>query len=89
MIKLDKNKLPSPTEYYKDQFKSTEFNKKNEWIKVNCIFHEEKTPSLHLNTKFGGFKCFGCGIKGGDIIEFHKKRYNLTFKQCIKELTKK
>jgi CHC2-type zinc finger protein len=33
--------------------------------KVLCIFHDEKTPSLSIDTERCLFYCFGCGVKGG------------------------
>ena len=31
----------------------------------------------------GHFKCFGCGIKGGDVLAFHMLRYKLTFQDAV------
>ena len=31
-----------------------------------CPFHNEKTPSFHVDPDKGFFKCFGCG-KAGDM----------------------
>lgn len=36
---------------------------------ANCPFHNEKSPSFHVNPVKGFYKCFGCG-KGGDSISF-------------------
>jgi DNA primase len=36
--------------------------------KINCPFHEDRTPSLHVYDD-GGWKCFSCG-KFGDVIDF-------------------
>lgn len=40
--------------------------------KVCCPFHQEKTPSLSVDTKENMWKCFGCGV-GGDGIRFLAK----------------
>lgn len=37
--------------------------------KTLCMFHDEKTPSLHVNSADGYYKCFGCG-ETGDVITF-------------------
>ncbi len=38
--------------------------------KVNCPFHDEKTPSCHLyETAAAGWYCFGCR-RGGDVYSF-------------------
>lgn len=36
-----------------------------------CPFHEERTPSFHVNISAAVFHCFGCGA-GGDVTEFLK-----------------
>jgi DNA primase len=39
-------------------------------LRLRCPFHEDKTPSLSINTETGKFHCFGCHAKGGDIFDF-------------------
>lgn len=34
----------------------------------------------------GGFQCHGCGEKGGDVIDFHRRRYGLNFMAAAKDL---
>jgi len=43
---------------------------------VLCPFHDEKTPSLFINTEKNYFKCFGCG-EGGDGVSFVSKMLGL------------
>lgn len=78
--------IPTPIAYYKKQFKS--ITEGREWVSVNCVFHQDSNPSLSINLKSGGFICHGCGVKGGDIIEFHRQRYHLDFKDTVEQLTK-
>jgi hypothetical protein len=55
---------------------------------INCPFHGEKTPSLHLYKNKQGeqiFYCFGCGEKGS-IIDFVMKTQNLDFVKAVKTL---
>jgi DNA primase len=50
-----------------------------------CPFHNENTPSFHVNPGKQIFKCFGCGA-AGDGIGFVMKHENLTFIEAVKEL---
>ena len=43
-----------------------------------CPFHQEKTPSFHVDTARQGFHCFGCG-KGGDVFRFFMDKENVDF----------
>ena len=52
-----------------------------------CPFHDEKTPSFHVNDEKGVFHCFGCGA-GGDIFGFVMRYKNLTFAEAVAELSK-
>lgn len=51
----------------------------------NCPFHNEKTPSFHVNPAKQYFHCFGCG-ESGDAISFVKKYENLPFSEAVKKL---
>lgn len=46
-----------------------------------CPFHNEKTPSFHVNPARQTFKCFGCGA-GGDVFKFIQLRENVTFPEA-------
>jgi DNA primase len=50
-----------------------------------CPFHNEKSPSFHVNPDMGVYKCFGCG-KSGDIITFVRDTEGLTFNEAIETL---
>jgi DNA primase len=50
-----------------------------------CPFHNEKTPSFHVNPKRGIYKCFGCG-ESGDAIRFVQQIKRLTFTEAIEQL---
>ncbi len=50
-----------------------------------CPFHQEKTPSFHVDPDKGFFKCFGCG-KAGDIITFGRETEGLGFTEAIEAL---
>jgi DNA primase len=54
-------------------------------MKGLCPFHNEKTPSFHVNPDMGIFKCFGCG-KAGDIISFVRETEQLNFTEAVEAL---
>ena len=82
--KFDRTRLPTPAFYYSKQFKNLKI--KSEWVNVKCCFHDDKTPSLSINLIDGYFRCFGCGVKGGDVLAFHRLRYGLNFADAVTEL---
>ncbi len=50
-----------------------------------CPFHQEKTPSFHVNPDRGSYRCFGCG-KAGDAISFVQETEQLTFAESVEAL---
>jgi hypothetical protein len=50
-----------------------------------CPFHEDKTPSLHVNEDKGLFHCFGCG-ESGDVFDFIMKLDGISFAEAKKSL---
>ena len=54
--------------------------------KVACFpYHNEKTPSFHINERKGFYHCFGCG-ESGDAIKFVEKMDGLSFVEAVKKL---
>ncbi len=53
-----------------------------------CPFHNERTPSFHVNPARGIFKCFGCG-EGGDSVGFLMKHQHYTYPEALRYLAKK
>ena len=47
-----------------------------------CPFHNEKTPSFHVNGDRQFFHCFGCNA-GGDVITFVMKMQNMSFPDAV------
>lgn len=77
-----KQNLPDPTKYYQEQ--GVNLIGANEWKSALCPFHGDKRPSLRINTKSDGYICMSCHEKGGDVIAFHMKRFDLSFKEaCV------
>lgn len=55
-----------------------------DWLGL-CPFHNERTPSFHVNPRRNRFKCFGCG-KGGDPIAFVMEKDNLPYHEAVRRL---
>lgn len=55
-------------------------------ILVSCCFHEDKHPSLSIDTELGRFKCFACGAYGGDAITYLQKRTGKGFVEVVESL---
>ncbi|MBN1309383.1 MAG: DNA primase [Chitinispirillaceae bacterium] len=51
-------------------------------LKGLCPFHQEKTPSFHVNPVQGFFHCFGCG-KGGDVFTFIQEIEGIGFAEAL------
>lgn len=54
---------------------------------ARCLWHEEKTPSMHYYKDKNRVSCFGCS-KHGDSIDVYQKLHNCSVKQAIDELIK-
>ena len=80
-----KELLPPASVFYEREFSHLGRPSRG-WVRVRCCFHRDKTPSLSLNLNTGGFCCFGCGARGGDVIDFLMLRDNLEFKSAAKGL---
>ena len=57
-------------------------------FKARCPFHDEKTPSFHVNPARQIWHCFGCGL-GGDIFEFIKNIEAVEFPQALERMAEK
>ncbi|MCX6361032.1 MAG: DNA primase [Armatimonadetes bacterium] len=54
------------------------------WLGL-CPFHQEKTPSFHVDPVTQSFKCFGCGV-GGDAFSFVQRMENMSFIEAAERL---
>lgn len=50
-----------------------------------CPFHQEKTPSFHVDDRRGRYKCFGCGASG-DHFRFLTDTEGLSFPEAVERL---
>lgn len=83
--RFHRSRLPDPASYYEKHLPEVR-NKGKGWVSVRCPFHEDTSPSLAVNLAHGGFRCFGCGARGGDILDFHRLLKSLSFKEAADAL---
>ena len=77
--------LPDPHEFYLRELGRLRVNAR-EWGQGLCVFHEDSTPSLGVNLRSGGYFCFSCQARGGDVVDFVRQRYGLDFISAVKQL---
>ena len=65
--------------------RTTRLQKAGREYKACCPFHEEKTPSFHVNDEKGFYHCFGCGAHG-DAIRWMTDHQGLAFMDAVKDL---
>lgn len=53
-----------------------------------CPFHNEKTPSFHVNPARGIYKCFGCG-KAGSAVGFVMEHEHMSYPEALRYLAAK
>jgi DNA primase len=80
--------LISPIDFYTRELTYIGNRKTGGWANGGlCPFHDDRRAgSFWVNTRSGGFKCFSCNTKGGDIIAFIQARYGLTFWEALQRL---
>ena len=85
---LVRSSLPSPLSYLHS--KGFRIGKRGgEWVRVRCPIHNggaERNASMSVNKISGGFRCFSCGVKGGDIIALHRLVTGLGFRDAVADL---
>ena len=62
--------------------------KAGKYLKANCPFHQEKTPSFFVNPERQIAYCFSCQ-KGGDLFEFVQEIEGLDFRASLELMAEK
>jgi len=62
--------------------------KAGRYYKGLCPFHQEKTPSFHVDRERGLWHCFGCS-RGGDAFTFVMETSNLSFAEAAETLARR
>lgn len=58
------------------------------YFKGLCPFHQEKTPSFHVDPVKHFYHCFGCGA-GGTIFTWVMKQEGVTFPEAVRKLAER
>ena len=75
-----------PGSYYEWMFPGISLKRKN--VLVKCLLHNDRTPSLSIDTETGRFYCHGCGQSGGDVIDFHQRlNPGMTYREAVAEIS--
>lgn len=80
---MAKDNVISIPEYYK-RFINSQVDLSIE-TKQCCPFHKEDTPSFSYSPERGTWRCFGACHVGGDVIDLHRKNFNLPDRATAKQ----
>jgi hypothetical protein len=79
--------LPPPSSFYEYELGRLSRPNRKGWAQARCPFHESRSgKSFSVNLESGGFHCFGCDGKGGDIVNFVMLRDRCDFQAACKTL---
>ena len=81
-----KRSLP-PFDFYRHELPDAPLKRHNWNDGGLCPFHSDnKAGSFRVNLVTGAFKCFSCGMAGGDIVAFVMALYGLQFIEALAKL---
>lgn len=84
--RFDRAALPPAASFYRHEFDKLSRPSRG-WARTRCIFHGGDNPTaLSVNLEHGGFFCFNCGAKGGDVLDFVKLRDGVSFVEAARRL---
>jgi CHC2 zinc finger len=82
-----KDRLPPARSFYEVELGKVGRPNRKGWAQARCPFHSSKSGlSFSVNLDSGGFYCFSCDAKGGDVIAFIRLRDGVTFKEACARL---
>lgn len=84
-----KEKIDPRSFYLNEQGLNWIKNEATQWVVAGCCpFHQDTSPgSFYIHLESGAFNCFSCGAKGGDIISFMQRKYDLSFREVLEKLS--
>jgi hypothetical protein len=77
---FNRDLLPSANSFYERELGQLGPTRRG-WRQGRCLFHASKSgKSFSVNIGTGAFRCFGCGVHGGDMLAFVRLRDKCDFK---------
>lgn len=86
-VKLDKSALVAPAVAL--GILGIRHRRSGQRLECYCPFHKngaERTPSLMVDARDGHFRCFTCGVKGGDVVALHRLATGSNFRDAIEAM---
>jgi DNA primase len=79
----------NPADFYRHELPNAPL-KRHGWNDGGlCPFHADTKPgSFRVNLATGAYKCFACGMAGGDVIAFAMALYGLKFAEALAQLAR-
>lgn len=84
-MSFDKTQLPDVGDYYASQGLTIGKHGNKGWRKANCLFCQSR-DNFNINLQSGGYHCWGCDAKGGDLVAFQMLLHGQDFKQAAQSL---
>jgi hypothetical protein len=79
---FDRALLPPAREFYEKELGKLSRPSRG-WARTSCPFHQgSNRTAFAVNLANGGFHCFNCGVRGGDILDFVQLRDKINFKRA-------
>lgn len=77
--------LPDPVSYFEGRGQKI-IGKRGKRFRTNCAIHGGDGDTLSVLREDGGFNCFSCGAKGGDIVNYQMQATGEDFVTACKSL---
>jgi DNA primase len=87
MNSFRKERLPDARLFYEGHLGRLARPNSRGWAVASCPFHRSRSgKSFSVNVRTGGFHCFGCDARGGDVVDFVQLHDNCDFQTAARRL---
>jgi hypothetical protein len=84
-MSFDRLLLPDPASYFDNRGQKI-VNNRGKRFRTNCHIHGGDGATVSVLRDCGGFYCFGCGAKGGDVLSYEMQVTGAEFVDAAKAL---